>query len=128
MVAPEPRRELDSARLLLELSGFRVFSAATFDEAKRFIEASPPDMLVTELKLGPYNGLHLVLRSRADHPRMGAIVTSHAGDRSLEAEAARQNAVFLVRPFTGVDVLNAVIRSFSTDGAAAVEFRKVLPF
>ena len=108
VVEPEPRRDLQAARHLFESAGFRVASAASFDEAKRLLESDPPDVLVTELKLGPYNGLHLVLRSRADHPDMAAFVMSHFADTGLAAEAARHNAAFLVRPFGDVELLKAV--------------------
>lgn len=108
IVEPDPRRELQTAALLFESAGFRVVSAGSFDEAKQLLKSDPPDVLVTELKLGPYNGLHLVVRSRADHPHMAAFVTSHFADTALAAEAARQNAAFLVRPFGDLDLLKAV--------------------
>jgi DNA-binding NtrC family response regulator len=111
LVQPAKKRDLLSARALFESAGFRVVSASSFDEATRLIQTDTPDVLVTELKLGPYNGLHLVLRSRVDHPRMGVIVMSHFADTGLAEEAARQNAAFLVRPFGDRDLLNAVTRS-----------------
>src|SRR5262245_11228912 len=110
LVQPLKKRDLLSARSLFESSGFRVVSASTFDEARRLIATDPPDVLVTELKLGPHNGLHLVLRSRLDHPEMTAIVLSHFADTGLAEEAARQNATFLVRPFGNSALLKAVNR------------------
>src|ERR1041384_7998710 len=121
LVEPEPRRELQTARPLFESAGFRVTCAASFDEAKRLIRDDPPDVLVTELKLGQYNGLHLVLRSRADHPGMRVIVTSHSGDSALAAEAAGQKATFLVRPVADTELLNAVNRVLHSELSAGVE-------
>lgn len=120
IVEPEPRGELQTARRLFESAGFRVLSAGSFDEAKQLLESDPPDVLVTELKLGPYNGLHLVLRSRTDHPHMAAFVTSHFADSGLAAEAARQNAAFMVRPFGDLDLLNAVQAAVATNGPQPV--------
>lgn len=111
LVQPVRKRDLLSARALFESAGFRVVSASSFDEAKRLIETDPPDVLVTELKLGPDNGLHLVLRSRLAHPHISAIVMSHFADAGLAEEAARQNAIFLVRPFGGSELLHAVNRA-----------------
>ena len=116
-VEPDPRRELQRAGLLFESAGFRVLSAGSFDEAKQLLKSDPPDVLVTELKLGPYNGLHLVVRSRADHPNMAAFVTSHFADPALAAEAANQNAAFLVRPFGDRDLLQAVERALNSTRA-----------
>ena len=75
-----------------------VRSARNFDEAKTLLAAERPHLLVTDLRLGQYNGIHLVLRSRSDHPGIVAVVTSRVADPVLEAEVHRQNAHFLLRP------------------------------
>jgi DNA-binding NtrC family response regulator len=113
------RRDPDAARLLFEAEGFRVLSASSFDEAKQLMRADPPDVLITELKLGQYNGLHLVLRSRLDHPRMGVIVMSHFADACLAEEAARQHAAFLVRPVGDRELLDAVNHALEGEGEVA---------
>jgi DNA-binding NtrC family response regulator len=97
--------------LLLEAAGYQVRSARSFDEAKTLLAAERPDILVTDLRLGQYNGIHLVLRSRSDHPGIVAVVTSRIADPVLEAEAHRQNAQFLLRPLTGPQLLNAIAAS-----------------
>jgi len=120
LVEAEHRHELQASRLLFESAGFRVASASSFDSAIRYIHSDPPDVLITDLKLGPYNGLHLALRSRVDHPQMGIIVVSNFMDAELAAEAARQDAAFMVRPFGDVDLLNVVNRSLNCESAPAV--------
>jgi len=97
---------------LLQSAGYRVVAATAFDEAKQLIASEAPDLLVTSLRLGSYNGIHLILRSRMDHPTMAAIVTSRYADAVLEAEARRQHADFVVRPVTDGALLQAVSRSF----------------
>ena len=93
---------------LLQAAGFRVTSTADFDEAKKLIASEGPDLLITDLRLGSYNGLHLILRSRCDHPEMAALVMSRYPDPVLEAEARRQNARFLLKPLHDVDLLDAI--------------------
>lgn len=44
--------------------GYHLTVTSTFHVAKTFL-ANGPDLLVTELKLGDYNGLHLALRAAA---------------------------------------------------------------
>src|SRR3954469_879880 len=58
-----------------------------FEEAKQRVEFAPPDLLITEVKLGAYNGLHLVLRAHSDRPHMAAIVLHPDADPVLAAEA-----------------------------------------
>jgi DNA-binding NtrC family response regulator len=111
LVVDSDASDLISTVSLLQSAGYRVAAAAGFDEAKRLLDAEAPDLLITCLRLGPYNGLHLVLRSRAYHPEMAAIVTSPYADAVLEAEAERQHASFVVRPVADTAFLDAVGRS-----------------
>src|SRR5262245_61795881 len=93
---------------VLQSAGFQIMCASSYSEAKKMLAASPPDMLITGLRLGEYNGLQLVLRTRIEHPEMAAIVTSEIADRVLEAEAERQSAAFLVRPLDTDRLLTVV--------------------
>ena len=70
--------------------------------------AEHPDLLITDLRLGPYNGLHLVLWGRTEHPEMATLVTSRIADPVLEAEARRQRAQFLLRPIADHQLLDAI--------------------
>jgi len=99
--------------LLLQGAGYSVAAAANFEEAKQFLASQAPDVLITDLRLGSYNGLHLVLRSRADHPDMAAFVTSHSPDPVLEAEAQREQARFLLRPIPDKELLDAITLSLA---------------
>ena len=77
--ASPPRTPLSSAEALvvepsvrdavfwsteLTASGFRVTVASNFQEARVRLGVRPPSLLLTEVRLGDYNGLHLVLRAR----------------------------------------------------------------
>jgi DNA-binding NtrC family response regulator len=112
LVVDSDPADLSNTVLLLQAEGYRVLWAAAFEDAKRLLATESPDLLITGLRLGHYNGLHLVLRSRLDHPEMAAIVTSHYRDPVLEAEAQRQHADFLVTPLEASDFVSAVARSF----------------
>lgn len=113
VVYSDPADRLGTA-LLLETAGYRVLSAGNFDEAKHLLAIESPDMLITDLRLGPYNGLHLVLRSRTDHPEMAALVTSRVPDAVLQAEAFRQCAGFLLLPASDDELLDAVMASLGS--------------
>jgi two-component system, NtrC family, response regulator GlrR len=112
LVVDSDPRDLRNTVMLLRSHGFFVTSAATFDEAKQKIAREPPDLLVTALRLGAYNGLHLVLRTRADHPSMAALVTTYLADPVLQAEATRHHAGFLVVPVSDADFLTAIANVF----------------
>src|ERR671930_1815888 len=64
-----------SARISAKLHGRADVSiAATFNEAKAILATAPPAVLITGVRLGQYNGLHLVIRSRIDHPETATFV------------------------------------------------------
>jgi DNA-binding NtrC family response regulator len=110
--------DLSSTVSLLQAAGYRVAAAAAFEEAKLLLESESPDLLITDLRLGPYNGLHLILRSRADHPAMAAIVMTRFSDPVLEAEAQRQHAGFLLRPIPDNEFLDVITRSLAESSPA----------
>lgn len=109
-------RDRASTVTLLEAAGYRVRSARSFDEAKTLLAAECPDLLITDLRLGQYNGLHLVLRTRNNYPEMAALVTSRVADPVLEAEAVRQHAQFILTPLTATQLLHAVASSLGSVG------------
>jgi DNA-binding NtrC family response regulator len=117
VVEPDPS-DLSSTVVLLQSAGYRVATASAFEEAKLLLASESPDLLITGVRLGPYNGLHLVLRSRADHPEMAAIVTSSVSDPVLEAEAHRQNAGFLLTPVSNGELLAAITAKLAQSSAA----------
>ena len=92
---PETREAIE--RTLTGLGHF-VTSVSNFQEAKQRVLLAPPDLLVTALKLGAYNGIQLVLRAHADNPAMGAIVMDEVMDPVLEREATNAGAVYLTKP------------------------------
>jgi DNA-binding NtrC family response regulator len=83
---------------LIESLGHEVIVATNFDEAKRALTLRRPDLLVTGLRLGSQNGLHLVIRSRWLHPDLPAIVTTRHPDPVLRQETDALHATYLERP------------------------------
>ena len=84
----------------LRRSGFSARASASFPDARRTLEdGPPPEVLVTDVRLGPYNGLHLVAVARVEFPRTVAIVIG-GQDHVLEVEAAGLGARYLLAPVT----------------------------
>jgi two-component system response regulator RegA len=107
----EPRAS-DLVSIVSHLSGscFDVTVANNFAVAKATLAAHPPLLLITELRLGEYNGLHLVLRSKAVRPETAAIVLADAADPVLQDEAAKLGALFVVKPFSKAELIAAALR------------------
>jgi len=60
------------------------------------------------VKLGSHNGIHLVLRARADHPHTQAIVVHTDDDAVLEQEATSAGASYIKLPIDETRFLGLV--------------------
>lgn len=92
----------------LTAAGYTISASAGFPDARQILAAgTSPDVLITDVRLGPYNGLHLVAIARVEHPRTLGIVVGQA-DPVLEAEARGLAARYLISPLSGSDLVTAV--------------------
>jgi DNA-binding response OmpR family regulator len=103
---------------LLTWAGYAATGAATFEDATRLLAMNTPDLLIADERLGAFNGLHLVLRGRAEHPDMRAIVTTSGKDECFEREALRLNAQCLVKPRDPADWLLPICRALGSGSVA----------
>jgi CheY-like chemotaxis protein len=89
--------------------GYAVEPVSTFDEARRrLLIISDLSLLVADIRLGQFNGLHLAFRARAHHPNVRLLITDHAHDTTLETETRRLGGAYLARPFT-IETLSAIV-------------------
>jgi len=83
---------------LLRDAGHHVTGAATYDAAKRLLAVSPFDLLITDVRVRSFNGLHLVMQARADHPEMAVIIITGYDDPLVDLEAHRYRAELVRKP------------------------------
>jgi DNA-binding NtrC family response regulator len=87
-----------------------VHVAGDFPAARRRLFDDPPDFLVTNLRLGAYNGLHLVHLASTSNGSTRSVVYSTHSDISLIEEAQRIGA-FFEHPQRLAGALPAYLRS-----------------
>ena len=68
-----------------------------FVSARSEFDAHPPDLLVTEVKLGEFNGLQLAIRAHVHSPMIPTIVIGD-DDIVLERDALAQQARYVKTP------------------------------
>lgn len=97
---------LHTLRAALESAGYRVMAATSFEDARRLLAGTPPPaVLITDVRLGMFNGLQLaVLRP----PSTGVIVISGYFDRTLETETRRLGGVYMLKPVSAEVLVDAV--------------------
>ena len=83
VVEPDPAA-LEAKLEALASAGCETTGVSTFEAAKAKLARAAPDVLVTNIRLGAYNGLHLVARSSVDHPDMGAVVLDPVHDKGVK--------------------------------------------
>ena len=93
---------------LLRDAGHHVTGAATYDAAKRLLAVSPFDLLVSDVRLRSFNGLHLVMQTRADHPETGIIIVTGYDDPLIDLEAHRYHAELVRKPIQPAEFLSLV--------------------
>ena len=86
-VSPDLRQCLERT---LGSAAWQPTFVTTFSQAKRQLDAEPPQLLISEIKLGEYNGLHLAVRSLAV-----GIPAITIGDSSFSSDAEQVGATWL---------------------------------
>ena len=104
---------LNRAEALLYDAGYAVVSAASFHAARRALDCVEPDLLIADVRLDDFNGLHLAILSRSERPRTSVIITHACPDAVLENEARRCEAGFVVNPLANPEFLSSVRSALS---------------
>ena len=87
-----------STTTIMREAGYGVTATADFQEAKRLLDAHGPDLLIADVRLGPFNGLHLVIRTHFRYPVFRAILIDVKHEPVLERDALRYGSSYIVNP------------------------------
>lgn len=113
LVLEDDEHTLDGIVELLREAGHNVTGATTYDAAKRLLGVGPYDLLITDVRLRAFNGLHIVMRSRVDYPEMAVIIISGYDEPLMEIEASRYHATFVAKPIKAGEFLKTVSEMLS---------------
>jgi FixJ family two-component response regulator len=88
--------------------GFAVDAFDQFAPAKRHLTRSTPNVLITDVRLGAFNGLQLVVFAKLAHPEIVAIVLTGFEDPVLRRDAAEAGAVYLAKPVRAQQLIEVI--------------------
>ena len=89
-------------------AGFEVVACQSVDAARACIESPwKPELLVTDVRVGGANGLHLSVRAQQLLGTPSIVMTGY-NDPVLEKEAQSLKAPFLVKPVTRDQLAEAI--------------------
>jgi DNA-binding NtrC family response regulator len=103
---------------VLNDAGYQARGASSFEDANRQLAHGSPDMVIADERLGAFNGLHVILRARAEHPDVSAIITSPTESLGLAADARSLNVKCMLKPQNRAAWVTAMLRALQSDYAA----------
>ena len=108
VVVDDDQSTLRSLECWLTDAGYDVVSTAKYEEARKYLASHTPDILLTDVRLGDFNGLQLALFVKGGHPHVLAVVFYDHDDPVLAVEAERCGARFVRRPENSAGLLKCL--------------------
>lgn len=99
---------LEALKIALERGQCDVTACRTFEEARQHLLTKHFDVLVTDVRLGAFNGIQLAVVARDRNAAMKIVVFSGYDDPVLRSEAANLGASYLVKPISAEQLLNFI--------------------
>jgi DNA-binding NtrC family response regulator len=94
----------DDAQLLAAIrewmlsDGYDVVACSRFEDARAYLRSHAPDVLLSDVRLGAFNGLQLALYLSDAQPRTTMMLMSGYEDAVLRRDAKTCGAHFLLKP------------------------------
>src|SRR2546428_13636010 len=92
LVVEDDEAFLQSMTEWLTRAGHQVVFFNQFKAAKTYLATDAPNVLITGVRLGAFNGLQLVIVAKLEHPEMTAIVLTGTDDPVLRKETSNAGA------------------------------------
>jgi two-component system response regulator HydG len=131
LVVDDQRNMRTTTALLLRAVGFTVEEADGGEQALERLSQHIPDVMVTDLKMEPMDGLTLLTRALEVAPRLQVILMTAYGSIETAVEAMRNGAYdYMTKPFKEGELVHRVERALekgrlqSTVDLFAGEFKK----
>ena len=96
---------LEALERSFQEAGEDVVAHSSFEQARKALQTTHFDALITDVRLGAFNGLQLAVIGRDTYPNIRLIVFSGFDDPVLRTEAEHVGATYVVKPVTGAKLL-----------------------
>jgi DNA-binding NtrC family response regulator len=94
----------------LRYDGNDVTVCTRFEDARDLLALRRPDAVLTDIRVGEYNGLHLAHLFRCQSPNGTVVVVTGHDDTVMRQEVEHLNAEFMLKPVAVSDLRRAFKR------------------
>jgi two-component system response regulator HydG len=117
LVVDDQRNMRTTTALLLRAEGYTVDEAGGGEEALAWLADHQVDLLLTDLKMEPMDGLQLLKRAMEVSPRLSVIVMTAYGSIETAVEAMRRGAYdYITKPFKDGELILRVDKGLEHAG------------
>lgn len=116
MLVDDDRSVLQLIEEWLTAAGYDVEVFTQFEAALWRMKDGMPDVLITDVRLGAFNGLQLVVYAKMVAPSLTAIVLTGFEDPVLRKDTQAAGGHYLLKPVSATDIMS-VLRATDTDPA-----------
>jgi DNA-binding NtrC family response regulator len=123
LIVDEDPAALSTLVAAITQAGHTAIGVSSFREGIRALTTTTPALLICSVRLGPFNGLHLLMRGRAEHPGLAAILMGPPSPVVAREAHALGAAVYLTQPID-LDALTtavAELADLSGDAGSALD-------
>lgn len=87
---------------------YDIVTCSRFEDARRYLADRTPSALVTDIRLGAFNGLQLAMELHDRQPNVPIVVISAFDDPTLAREVELLGGVFILKPLGRQDLVVAL--------------------
>ncbi|MEN6437646.1 MAG: sigma-54 dependent transcriptional regulator [Syntrophobacter sp.] len=117
LIVDDERSMRELLEILLQRKGYEVQSAPNGREALALLQAHTFDLVITDIRMQPVNGLEVLKRCKAISPRTIVIMISAYASTEMAVEAMNEGAYdYFPKPFNNDEILSVVSQALTNRG------------
>ncbi len=117
LVVDDDEYILDILKILLENEGYSVTTAQDSLKGLEIAKTTDVDIVISDLRMRPMNGIELLKAIRAVKPKLPVIMLTAYGSPETANEASQLGAfAYLTKPFGPDEVLETLQRALKSGG------------
>ena len=117
LIADDDHIEKESLATILQREGYETITAGDGKEAWEKIQQSPPDLVLTDLKMPYLNGLELLSEIKAKYPEIEVVIITGYATVESAINAMKVGAIdYISKPFNVEEVKIIIKKTLEKNG------------